>query len=160
MKYDGRVMFAGLLLPVLICFAQTAKEKDPGHVIVPFGQMPWQAAQAPLPPGAQVAVLDGDHSKAGAQYTIALKMPDGYRIPPHWHPADASVTVVKGTMVMGLGEKFDRSKGHRMAAGTFMRMSKGVRHFEWTEGETIVHIFGAGPLDTIYVNPADAPQKK
>ncbi|MBI4908004.1 MAG: hypothetical protein HY820_30545 [Acidobacteria bacterium] len=66
----------------------------------------------------------------------------------------------QGTFVMGLGDKFDQTKGHAMTAGTFMRMSKGVRHFEWTKGETIVHVYGSGPLDTIYVNPADDPTRK
>jgi hypothetical protein len=73
---------------------------------------------------------------------------------------DASVVVVKGRFVMGLGEKFDRSQGHEPPAGSFMRMSKGVRYFEWTKGETIIYVYGAGPLDTIYVNPADDPRQK
>jgi hypothetical protein len=38
-------------------------------------------------------------------------------------------------------------------------MSKGVRHFEWTKGETILYVYGLGPLDTIYVNPADDPRQ-
>jgi hypothetical protein len=73
---------------------------------------------------------------------------------------DAGVVVVKGTFVMGLRDKVDRSRGHELTAGTFMRMSKGVRHFEWTKGESIIYIYGAGPLDTIYVNAADDPRQK
>jgi len=157
-KYNVSV-FAVALAATLVCFAFSGKE-EAGHVIVSPGQIQWQPAAPPLPAGAQVAVLDGDASKAGAQYSIAVKMPSGYKIPPHWHPMDASVLVVKGTFVMGLGDKFDRTKGHEMMAGAFMRMSKGVRHFEWTKGETIIYVYGAGPLDTIYVNPADDPRQK
>ena len=155
------ITFVSLLALAGTCSAQPAEEqKDPGHVIVTPSQTQWQPAAAPLPPGAEVAVLDGDPSQAGAQYSIGLKMPDGYKIPPHWHPMDASVVVVKGVFVMGLGDKFDRSKGHELAAGAFMRMSKGVHHFEWNIGETIIYVYGAGPLDTIYVNPADDPRQK
>jgi hypothetical protein len=161
MNNNSRTMFAGILLATLVCFAPSGKgQKDPGHVIVTPGQAAWQAGQPPLPPGAQVSVMDGDPAKAGAAYSIALKMPNGYRIPPHWHPMDASVVVVQGALVMGLGDKFDQSRGHEMKAGAFMRMSKGVRHYEWTKGETIVYISGLGPLDTIYVNPADNPKKQ
>lgn len=155
------IAFAFGLLAVNVCFTQQGNDhKDPGHVLVNPAQIQWQPAGPSLPPGAQLAVLDGDPAKPGAQYAIGLKMPADYRIPPHWHPMDAGVVVVKGTFVMGLGEKVDRSRGHELTVGTFMRMSKGVRHFEWTKGETIVYIYGAGPLDTIYVNAADDPQQK
>jgi len=161
MKKHNRTFFAVLLLATIVCFAQSGKDqKDSGHAIVTPGQAQWQPAGPPLPPGAQVAVLDGDPSQPGTQYSIGLKMPAGYKIPPHWHPMDASVVIVKGTLVMGLGEKFDRSQGHELSAGSFMRMSKGVRHFEWTKGETIIYVYGAGPLDTIYVNPNDDPRQK
>jgi len=48
-------------------------------------------------------------------YAVALKMPSGYENPPHSHPMDASVVVVKGTFVMGLGDKVDDRKTHENA---------------------------------------------
>jgi len=160
MRKQNRAYFVVLLLATIVCLAHPGKDpKDSGHAMVTPGQAQWQPAGPSLPPGAQVTVLDGDSSQPGAQYSIGLKMPAGYKIPPHWHPMDASVVVVKGTFVMGLGERFDQSHGRELPAGSFMRMSKGVRHFEWTKGETIIYIYGAGPLDTIYVNPADDPRQ-
>ena len=73
---------------------------------------------------------------------------------------DASVTVVQGTFAMGLGEKFDSTGGHELKPGSYMRVSKEVRHYEWTKGETVIYVYGLGPLDTIYVNPADDPRQK
>ena len=43
----------------------------------------WRAATL-LPPGAQVAVLEGDPAKPEF-FTMRLKMRDGYRIPAHSH---------------------------------------------------------------------------
>src|SRR5882672_266690 len=150
------------LVPVLMvapCFAQTPKEhKDLGHVMLTPSQVQWQTGPASLPSGAQIAVLDGDPSQAGMSYTIGLKMPDGYRVPPHWHPMDASVNVVQGSFIMGVGEKVDPAQAQEMTAGSYMRVSKGVRHYEWTKGETIIYVYGLGPLDTIYVNSADDPR--
>jgi len=152
------------LVPVLMvapCFAQTPKEhKDLGHVMLTQSQVQWQTGPASLPSGAQIAVLDGDPSQAGMSYTIGLKMPDGYRVPPHWHPMDASVNVVQGSFIMGVGEKVDPAQAQEMTAGSYMRVSKGVRHYEWTKGETIIYVYGLGPLDTIYVNSADDPRQK
>jgi hypothetical protein len=152
MKRQRPLLFTGLLFASIVAVAQPSQiSKDSGHIMILPADTQWQPTAAPMPAGAQVAVLDGDPSKQGSQYSIALKMPNGYQIPPHWHPMDAAVVVVKGTFVMGLGEKFDRSLGRDLPAGAFMRVSKGVRHFEWTKGETIIYVYGAGPLDTIYV---------
>ena len=41
-----------------------------------------------------MAVVSGDPSKPGL-FTIRLSMPDGYRIPPHFHPTDEAVEVTK-----------------------------------------------------------------
>jgi ChrR-like protein with cupin domain len=159
-KYRAIALLAPVLLS-LPCVAQTpAEQKASGHVLFTPDQVQWQPGPASLPPGAQVAVLDGDPAQSGVAYTMGIKMPDGYRIPPHWHPMDVSVTVVQGSFVMGLGEKFEPARGHELAAGSFMRMSKEVRHYEWTKGETIIHVHGLGPLETTYVNPADDPRRK
>lgn len=58
-----------------------------------------------LPPGAKLAVLEGNPTKSGA-YTMRLLMPDGYRIPPHFHAGAEHVTVVSGALMVGMGEKF------------------------------------------------------
>ena len=159
-KYSIGVALAPLLM-ISLCFAQTTTEqKDPGHVMLTPKQIKWQAAPASLPAGAQMAVLDGDPSQSGVSYTIGLKMPNGYRMPPHWHPSDASVIVVQGVFGMGLGEKFDSTRGRELKPGSYMRVSKEVRHYEWTKGETIIYVSGLGPLDTTYVNPADDPRQK
>ena len=159
-KYWIIVLLVSVLM-VSPCFAQTPKEqKDLGHVMLTPHQVQWQAGPASLPPGVQIAVLDGDPSQAGMFYTIGLKMPDGYRVPPHWHPMDASVTVVQGSFIMGMGEKVEPVQAQELTAGSYMRVSKGVRHYEWTKGDTIIYVYGLGPLDTIYVNPADDPRQK
>ena len=36
-----------------------------------------------LPSGAQLAVLEGDPMASSGDFTIRLKMPDGYKIAPH-----------------------------------------------------------------------------
>ncbi len=154
----------GFSIPLLIAallFAQASKEqKDSGHVMLTPDEVKWQMGPPEFPSGAQVAALDGDPSQAGKAYTIGLKLPDGYKIPPHWHPVDASVAVIQGVFGMGIGEKPDPKKGRELPAGSYMRVSKGVRHFEWTKGETVVYISGLGPLGTTYVNPADDPRQK
>src|SRR5262245_14461945 len=81
-------------------------------------QLKWKPAPASLPPGAKIAVLEGDPTREGP-FVMRLLLPDGYRIPPHVHPRTERLTVISGTFHVGMGDKFDVSAGREMPAGTF-----------------------------------------
>jgi quercetin dioxygenase-like cupin family protein len=135
-----------------------ADDKD--HVVVRPGAIKWGPAPASLPPGAQLGVLVGDPSKSGVPYVFRAKLPDGYKVPPHWHPTDENVTVLEGTLLVGKGEKFDPSATEQLPAGSFMRMPKTMRHFAVAKGQAVIQLHGTGPFEITYVNPADDPRKK
>ncbi|HKA88176.1 MAG TPA: cupin domain-containing protein [Haliangiales bacterium] len=77
----------------------------------------WGDAPPSLPPGAKFALIEGDPKAANQLVTFRLKLPRGYKIPPHSHPADEHVTVISGTLHMGMGDTFDESKLKAYAAG-------------------------------------------
>jgi len=112
----------------------------------------------PLAPGIQISALAGDSSKSGP-YTLRLKFSDAARVAPHWHPEDESVTVLQGTFLAGMGEKYDAASLHEFPTGSFILMPKEMRHFAAARGETIVQLHGNGPFVINYVNPADDPSK-
>jgi uncharacterized protein DUF4437 len=155
---------------VLICisfaFAQSKKPISkqglvkPVHVATTADELKWGPAPPALPPGAEMAVVSGDPSKAGGSFTIRAKFPDGYKVPPHWHPTDENVTVIQGTINIGMGDKFDESTAKPLPTGSFALMPKNMRHFAWASGETIVQIHGTGPFAVNYVNHADDPRHK
>lgn len=129
------------------------------HIMVTPEQMKWGPAPPALPAGAQAAVIEGDPSKAGSAFAVRLKFPDGYRVPPHWHPTDEKVIVLQGTLGMGLGDKFDPAAGHELPAGSYAVMPTGVRHYAWAKGETVIQVSATGPFEVNYVNAADDPRK-
>jgi len=131
--------------------------KAPDHVALTPADIKWGEAPPMLPPGAKAAVLEGDPGKAGA-FTIRLRMPGGYKIPPHWHPTVEHVTVISGTFNLGMGDKFDDTKGTALPAGSFGYMGVKMRHYAWATGETEVQVHGMGPFALHYVNPADDPR--
>jgi quercetin dioxygenase-like cupin family protein len=148
---------AGCLLALLnVAFAQG---HDKGIDLNPPAEMEWKAGPPSLPKGAQIAVLEGDPSKEGP-FVFRVKVPDGYRIPPHTHPKMERVTVIAGTFYIGMGEKFDATKGKPMPAGTYGYWEAGMKHFVWVKGETIVQFHGMGPWTINYVNPADDPRNR
>lgn len=129
---------------------------DVGRGVTP-DEIKWGPAPPKLPPGAQFAVIQGDPSVPGALYTIRAKLPDGYSVPPHWHPMDEHVTVIEGTIELGMGTTFDPTKLRALATGSFARLPKLEPHFNRYKGPTIVQLHGIGPYDIHYVNPADDP---
>ena len=116
-------------------------------------------AEPAVLPGALLAVVQGDPSKEGL-FVYRLKMPPGYRIPPHLHKASENVTVLSGDFFIGLGEKFDQGKGQELPVGGFLSVPPNHPHYAWVGGsETIVQVHGVGPDRSRFVNPEDDPRK-
>lgn len=113
-----------------------------------------------LAPGAQLAVLEGDPTAATGDFTVRLKMPDGYRIAPHWHPNRENVTVLSGNFKVGMGDTFDTSKMMTFGTGSFAYLDPSMHHYAMASGEVIVQVHGMSPLQVNYVNPSDDPSKK
>ena len=125
--------------------------------IHPTAEIKWKDGPASLPAGAKFAVLEGDPAKEGF-FTMRLWLPDGFKIPPHWHPKVEHVTVISGTFNLGMGEKFDQSITRELTAGTFGYWAAGMRHFAWAKGETVIQLHGIGPWMITYVNASDDPR--
>src|SRR3954454_19878869 len=62
----------------------------------------WSPGPPSLPAGAEVALLYGDPAKEGL-FALRLKVPKGYRVPPHTHPRPEIATVLSGTVRLGMG---------------------------------------------------------
>ena len=83
-------------------------------------ELAWTAGPPMLPPGASMVVIEGSFSKPGP-FTVRLKFPANYRIPPHWHPVKVTVTVISGTFNTGLGDEFYTGKGRCSRLAAFSR---------------------------------------
>lgn len=122
-------------------------------------QIIWGPAPPIFPPGAQFAVLQGDPSKAGEIFTIRLRFPSGYVLPPHTHPTPEYITVIRGHFLAGMGEDFARAALTRFDAGDFTTMPAAMAHFAMTRGITEVQVHAIGPFALTYVHPEDDPTK-
>jgi hypothetical protein len=120
-------------------------------------ELKWGEAPPDVPKGASLAVLHGDPSKK-APFTIRLKLPAGYKIPPHWHSNDEQLTIVSGSFVLHMGDTMD-APATTLTAGGYHFLPGKMHHAAETKGETIVQIDGTGPFDIHYLNPADNPNK-
>ena len=139
-----------------ICAAQ------PSHAQTAYA--PDQVKYGPAPPnvpaGAQMVVLEGDPTAATGDYTVRVKMPDGYKFPPHTHPKRENVTVLSGTLKVGMGDQYDDSKMMSFGSGSFLFVDPTMHHYAGASGETVIQIHGMSPFAINYINPADDPSKK
>lgn len=137
--------------------AESSKTKQ--HVEVQPSDLQWQPGPPALPPGAQMVVLSGNPKQSGP-FTMRLKTPAGYKIPPHTHPADENVTVISGKFQISMGDSFDESKGKPLGAGAFFSMPAGMQHFALSPEESVIQLHGIGPWDIRYLNPSDDPRRR
>ena len=150
-------LFALLVALVPFSAIAAADAAAPHHTVVAPDAVKWGPGPPALPAGAQAAVLLGDPSKEGP-FTIRVSVPDGYRIPPHFHPSAENVTVISGVFHIATGDTFDTAKGDALAAGGFVSLPATMHHYAWAEGATVVQVHGNGPFALTYVNPSDDPR--
>jgi len=128
--------------------------------VVRLGEERWMVNPS-VPPTMHSMFIYGDPNRPGP-FIFRAKFPPGYKLPPHTHPDERSVTVLKGTYYSAIGDTFDESKLQAFPAGSFYSTPANTPHFSATKGEeVIIQEMGAGPGSGItYVNPADDPRKK
>src|SRR5262245_39866110 len=122
-----------------------AQSGPSAHVAVTPKDVVWEAAPPVFRPGAQGAVILGDLSKPGP-YVVRMKAPAGYTIMPHWHPSDENVTVLSGTIAMGMGDTVDEKAAEALTAGSFMLVPARSHHYMVARTEAIIQVHGTGPF--------------
>ena len=123
------------------------------------GNLKWGPAPPGLPRGAQASVLAGNPDKSG-MFTIRLKFPAGYTVPPHSHPSDEDVTVISGQLSLGMGARMNRAKSASLVPGGFARAPARMNHYATTRSGAVIQITSQGPFAIKYANPADDPRRR
>lgn len=148
-----------ILALVLVLLGGSGVMAQSGHLMLGPDEIKWGAAPPSLPRGAMLAVIEGKPSEPGP-FTMRLKFPAGFKVAPHSHPAIEHLTVLSGTINLGMGDTFDTGKLTPMRAGSFIVMPVGTNHFVQTKEETLIQVHGVGPWGVKYVNPEDDPGEK
>jgi quercetin dioxygenase-like cupin family protein len=156
-KYFKLAVFGVLAAGPMVIAAGTTMAAETAHVMATLNDAKWGPAPPLVPPGAQIAVLSGDPMKA-APYTVRFKFPANYAIPAHSHPTDENVSIVSGELFMGMGTKLDQAHATGLSSGGYALMPAGMNHFAFTKAETTILLYGIGPVEFKYVNPADDPR--
>ena len=149
-----RMILSALLFWTLV---GTAAAQTPRHDMAP-ARPEWSPVGPNLLPGAEIAVLQGDPSKADL-FTFRLRLPKGYAVAPHYHGTDLHVTVISGEFSAGMGDAIDLTRAPILRAGDFLTVPANQHHFDAARSAAVIQIYGMGPFSLTYVNPRDAPQR-
>jgi quercetin dioxygenase-like cupin family protein len=114
-----------------------------GPVITTPDQIHWVPGTG-MQKGTDTAVLAGDPTKAGL-YIVRIKAPAGTVFGPHYHNETENVTVISGTLWVGLGDKVDQSKMTPLNAGAFASVPANLHHYAMVKTDTVIQIEGIGP---------------
>ncbi len=118
----------------------------------------WGPAPPVFPKGAQMAVMAGDPSKA-APFTVQLSFPDGYQVPPHFHPTDERVVVKRGILLVGMGDSVNLANTKAMTVGKAGDIAANMHHYAVAKGGTLIAVSAMGPFALTYVHEEDDPQR-
>lgn len=147
-------LLAGVAASVWLLAAPRATAQasaDPAH-------LQWQVPPV-LPAGALLAVVSGDPAGPG-ESTILISMPNGYRIPPHFHPGYEHVEVREGKLLAGMGDRIDPKQTRALTVGDSATAPAGMHHWSITEGRTVLAVTFDGPYTITYVHAEDAPRQR
>ena len=139
-------MFIARVLLTAILFAATGSlaAAQSAPTIVTLQTAKWQPGTGAFA-GVQIAQIVGDPSASGGYYAYLIKMPDGARVAPHFHGMTENVSVLSGTLMVGLGDSMDVSKMLPLGAGSVASVPAGLHHYAMAKGETIIEVSGIGP---------------
>ena len=130
------------------------------HISLTPEDIKWGPCPPVLPTGASCAVIEGSLAAPNTLFAYRLRMPDNYRIPAHFHPADEHLVVISGVFNLGHGDKLNLDATRPMTAGSFIVLPKGMHHFAWTKGETIIQVYAIGPWGLTYVDAGNDPRNR
>ena len=119
----------------------------------------WGDAPPSLPAGAKMAVVSGNPAAKG-MFTIQLKMPADYAVPPHSHPNSEVVKVVSGELHYAMADKMEMAKAKTLKEGHTVTMAAKMNHWVHAAAPATVQVSGRGPFQITYVDPKDDPRKK
>ena len=147
------------VVPAALASQTQAAPAPTSQVIVAHAAtLAWAPGPPSLPRGAEFVLLEGNPAEA-VPLTFRLRFPANYRIPPHWHSVIEHVTVLAGTLNVGMGEVATYSGGTALNAGSFAAMPAKMVHSAWAGPEGVTfQLHSVGPWSITYVKAADDPR--
>jgi quercetin dioxygenase-like cupin family protein len=133
------------LVCVLVATAAASAATAPNPTVVPAASVKWM----PYPgmSGLSEAVVYGTPNKTGSgTFALLLNATSNVTFPAHWHPGTEYVTVIKGTLLVGVGAKVNWASAVALSPGSFVAVPAGLRHYAMFKAGTEIKVSGMAPF--------------
>jgi hypothetical protein len=131
-----------LLAPLLLLFAATEATAQ--------ARRPRVSAGDTVPPA--IERLAGGRQKPGL-FAERQKFSRNFKSAPHWHDREIHITVLRGALYAGRGDRFDLAGVRPLGPESFLLIPARVHYFVWVPAGTVLQVEGMGPLTTTYLHP-------
>jgi quercetin dioxygenase-like cupin family protein len=145
-------LLGALLLPVPSAAQHAAASgshagANPQHAVsARYEDLQWQPIVPELGADSpQIAILRVDPKTQATQ--LLIRMPRQMHVPLHWHTANETHTVIKGTMVF----EHDGQR-HELGAGGFNYLPARTHHQAWCSDDALVFITVDSAWDINWLN--------
>lgn len=118
---------------------------------VPSAEMPWKPCPPNLPSGCEIAVLEGDPRGYGL-FTVRFRLSEDFVMPPHTHPENERVTILKGKMAVAFGADGLRADAREFGPGDYYVNARGAVHTVWASRSSEIQITGIGPWEAHFID--------
>ena len=153
-----RTGFALLLLMLCLSVPLAADEAGREPIQLNDDNLEWSDGPGSIPAGAKFVILEGD-PKTAAIFTMRVFLPPKYVIPFHSHDGDERVTVLEGSVEIGIGETEAAAFITRFQEDGYYMTPPPLRHFVRAGPEgCVLQLTGLGPWTIHYVDPDDDPR--
>lgn len=155
-----------VLVMAFVCLATASTGEEIGVMqfaegvvqhVVRGDDTPFQPCPPTLPPGCEMAVLDGN-PQAPDMFTVRFRASDEFVMPPHWHPKDERVTIISGKAGVAFGAESTRDDATWFGPGDYYVNARHAVHQVWVEGTTVLQITGIGPWKAIPISEEPPPR--
>ena len=129
------------LIPTLLVAAPSVAQQAEATIINP-DSLKWNPIAFP---GITIAVGAGNPTASGI-YVIFVKFAPGAKALPHTHPDQRIMTVLSGTIHVGMGTEIDEGRAVALKPGSVVVIPADAPHYGWTtEGEALLQEVGTAP---------------
>ena len=140
MKYASLVVLLGFL-NVGCAYASQSE-----RAAIPKAPPDTEWFSSPSGPAPVMRRIEGNRAEPGP-FREYYRTPAGASLAAHRHTADMHIKVIEGRQFILMGD-LENARVKTFDAGETFVIPAGVWHVEWFESDTLVEIFGVGPLRT------------
>ena len=144
------IVWCALLLALpLTVRAQSAPANAPARFLA-SAFSDWKTG----PDGVARMNLVGDSTSPTGLSAFRLRYPanignDSSKAAIHFHMGTEHILVLKGTLLVGFGERVDYASAKPYGPEGFVVIPSGRPHYHWTRGETEIQVEAIGPSATV-----------